>query len=36
MEESFYEEGLRTNLRTKSKSSMKGSDQLEIFLTKLE
>ena len=30
------EEGLTTNLRTKYKSEMKGSDQLESFLTQVE
>ena len=35
-EDKFDEEGLSTNLRPKSKSAMKGSDQLESFLTQLE
>ena len=32
----FDEEGLNTKLRPKSKSAMKGSDQLESFLTQVE
>ena len=32
----FDEEGLNTKLGPKSKSKMKGSEQLEIFLTKVE
>ena len=35
-EDKFDEEGLNTNLRPKYKSVMKGSDQLECFLTKVE
>ena len=35
-EEKIDEEGLSTDLRLKSKSSMKGSYQLENFLTQLE
>ena len=35
-EEKFDEEGLNTKLRPKSKSTMKGSEQLEIFLTQVE
>ena len=35
-EEKFYEEGLSTNLRPKSESEMKGSWELESFLTQLE
>ena len=35
-EEIFDEEGLSTNSRPKSKIAMKGSDQLESFLTQLE
>ena len=35
-EDKFDEEGLNTTLRPKSKSVMKGSDQLECFLTQVE
>ena len=35
-EDKFDEEGLSTNLRPKSKSAMKGSNQLESFLTQVE
>ena len=35
-EDKFDEEGLSTNLRPKSKIAMKGSYQLEIFLTQVE
>ena len=35
-EEIFDEEGLNTKLRPKSKSAMKGSEQLESFLTQVE
>lgn len=35
-EEIYDEEGLNTKLRPKSKSAMKGSDQLESFLTQVE
>ena len=35
-EEKYYEEGLNTKLRSKSKSAMKGSEQLESFLTQVE
>ena len=34
-EDKFDEEGLNTTLRPKSKSAMKGSDQLEFFLTQV-
>ena len=34
--EKYDEEGLNTKLRSKSKSAMKGSEQLEIFLTQVE
>ena len=35
-EEKIDEEGLNTKLRTKYKSAMKGSEQLESFLTQVE
>ena len=35
-EEKFDEEGLNTKLIPKSKSAMKGSEQLESFLTQVE
>ena len=35
-EEKIDEEGLNTNLRPKYKSEMKGSEQLEMFLTQAE
>ena len=35
-EEKFDEEGLNTKLRPKYKSAMKGSEQLESFLTQVE
>ena len=35
-EEKFDEKGLNTKLRPKSKSSMKGSEKLESFLTQVE
>ena len=35
-EEKFDEEGHNTKLRPKSKSAIKGSEQLEIFLTQVE
>ena len=35
-EEKIDEEGLNTNLRPKYKSAMKGSEQLEMFLTQAE
>ena len=35
-EDKFYEGGLGTNLRPKSKTTMKVSDQLESVLTQLE
>ena len=35
-EDNFYEEGLSTNMRPKSNSAMKVSDQLEKFLTQVE
>ena len=35
-EDTFYEEGISTNLIPKYKIAMKGSDQLEIFLTQVE
>ena len=35
-EETFYEEGLSTNLIPKSKIAMKGSQELESFLTQVE
>ena len=35
-EEQFNKEGLNTNLRPQSKSAMKGSEQLESFLTQIE
>ena len=35
-EERFDEEGLNTKLRPKYKSAMKGSEQLESFLTQVE
>ena len=35
-EDKFNKEGLSTNVGPKSKSAMKGSDQLESFLTQVE
>ena len=35
-EEKYDEEGLNTKLRPQSKSAMKGSEQLESFLTQVE
>ena len=35
-EDKFYEAGFSTNLKPKSKSAMKGSDQVEHFLTQVE
>ena len=34
-DENFDEEGLNNKLRPKSKSKMKGSEQLESFLTQV-
>ena len=36
MQKTFDEEGLNTKLRPKSKNEMKGSEQLESFLTQTE
>ena len=35
-DENFDKEGLNNNLRPKSKSAMKGSEELENFLTQVE
>ena len=35
-EETFDEKGINTKLKTKSKSAMKGSEQLESFLKQVE